>query len=327
MASNDLIVLNAHYKNWCDLRADGIDRPFVYYCAEQFLKPYDPTDEDIQYGITDAPNDGGVDAIYFIVNRNDFIRDDIESGEQKPTRARLVIIQTKESEAGFKMTEINKLSFFSDDLLNLSKSTDDLSIMSKYHAHLREIMQTFKDRYISFTTGQFDLSIDYFYITKGDGLQPDSKASGAIDHLTETVHKHMNRATVKCECVNAQQLLEQGRARISRDKNLKWACQPMNAEDGIVGIVKLGDFYDFLTEPDGTLVERLFESNVRGFQQNTAVNKQIRSSLRSQDGVNFWLLNNGITIIAERMQSAGYMQITCQDPQIVNGLQSLACNI
>ena len=39
-------------------------------------------------------------------------------------------------------------------------------------------------------------------------------------------------------------------------------------------------------------------------------------------GINFWLLNNGITIIAENTQSVGHLRVTCEDPQIVNGLQS-----
>ena len=101
MPSNDIIVLNAHYENWLNSRASGVDAPFVYYCAEQFLKPHDPNDEDIQYGITDGPNDGGVDAIYFIADRHEFIRDDTELGNRQPTKARLLIVQTKDSETGF----------------------------------------------------------------------------------------------------------------------------------------------------------------------------------------------------------------------------------
>ena len=322
MPSNDIIVLDAHYSNWLATRAAGIDAPFVYYCAEQFLKPHDPTDEDIQYGITDGPNDGGVDAIYFIADRNEFIRDDTDLGERRPTKARLVIMQTKESESGFKITEIEKLNRFSDDLLDLSISADDTQLSSQYHMHLREIMQTFKDKYLLLTTSQFDLSIDYLYVTKGDGVTPDKKASASIHRVTQTARKHMTKATIEFCCVNAQRLFEQGRVRVSKDKQFKWACQPMTTEDGVVGIVMLQDFYEFLTDSDGSPAERLFEANVRGFQQNTAVNKQIRNSLGSPEGVNFWLLNNGITIIAEKTQSAGHLQITCRDPQIVNGLQS-----
>ncbi len=319
---NDLLVLDANYKNWIESRAVGIEEPFVYYCAEQFLKSYDPTDEDISYGITDAPNDGGIDAIYFVVDRDEFIRDDTDVGSRKPSKASLVILQVKEAESGFKMTEIDKLHFFSDDLLDLTKSTDSDPLVSKYHMHLLEIMQTFKDKYLLFTPSKLDLSIDYFYITKGDELLPDKKAKDSAQRVIDTAKKHMSKASVAFHFINAQKLLDQVSVRITKNKDLRWACQPMTAEHGTVGIVKLADFYEFLAEPDRSLAERLFEANVRGFQQDTAVNKQIRNSLLRPEGINFWLLNNGITIIAEEMQSAGHLRVTCEDPQIVNGLQS-----
>ena len=321
MAPNDLLVLDAAYSDWLEHRATGIDHPFVYYCAEQFLKVHVPTDEDISYGIVDGGNDGGVDAIYFIVDRNEFIRDDSDADNKKPSRARLVVLQAKESQSGFSMNEINKLSFFSEDLLDLSQSADTPECVAKYNMHLREIMETFKDKYLAFATSQLAFSIDYYYVTKGDELKPDSKAIHAAEKITSIAKKHMTKAEVEFHFINAQRLLDQVNLRISKEKALQWAYQPMDAPDGVVGIVHLADFYDFLKEPDGSLSEGLFEANVRGFQQDTAVNKQIRDSLLHPD-TNFWLLNNGITIIAENTASAGHLRVTCQDPQIVNGLQS-----
>jgi len=71
------------------------------------------------------------------------------------------------------------------------------------------------------------------------------------------------------------------------------------------------------------LAEQIFESNVRGYQRDVAVNQQIQSSLKSDhQGVDFWLLNNGITIITANATSAGYLRATVQDPQVVNGLQT-----
>ena len=79
MSQNDLVFLDSNFKNWKESRGvelrKGFD-PFVYYAVEQFLKPYDPSDEDIAYGITDGANDGGVDAAYFVVNRSTFVHDD-----------------------------------------------------------------------------------------------------------------------------------------------------------------------------------------------------------------------------------------------------------
>lgn len=72
----------------------------------------------------------------------------------------------------------------------------------------------------------------------------------------------------------------------------------------------------------GELEDRILEANVRGYQQRTAVNRLIQETLLSDKGINFWLLNNGITIIASKAQNAGHLRLTLEDPQIVNGLQT-----
>ena len=72
----------------------------------------------------------------------------------------------------------------------------------------------------------------------------------------------------------------------------------------------------------GVLAERIFESNVRGYQPDSSVNDDIKSSLSATSGPNFWLLNNGVTIIAPKAVPADYLHLTIEDPQIVNGLQT-----
>jgi AIPR protein len=55
---------------------------------------------------------------------------------------------------------------------------------------------------------------------------------------------------------------------------------------------------------------------------DSGVNDEIAESLqRLVDEPNFWLLNNGVTIIAHDVQPA-HMTLTVEDPQIVNGLQT-----
>ena len=80
MGQNDVIALSSNFENWKEERSVGLTdvSPFTYYCVEHFLKPYDLGDEDILYGITDGPNDGGVDALYVITSRRLLVRDDID---------------------------------------------------------------------------------------------------------------------------------------------------------------------------------------------------------------------------------------------------------
>ncbi len=321
MSQNDLIHLESNFKNWTDERGKGLKKvdPFVFYCVDQFLKPFNLNDEEILYGITDGANDGGVDAIYFLVNRGELVRDDTDIDPKGVSKASVIIVQVK-SNNGFKMTEIEKLLLFTDDLLDLSLKAATLT--TKYHAALVEIMRVFKEKYL-LIAGRFPaVNVAYYYITKGDELTPDSKATEAADKIKRKVFQHLNKAQCSFRFVNAQGL-EQIRQRPPKERTLIWAETPMQTTEGYVGLVKLKDYYPFIMDEGGGLADQIFESNVRGFQQKTTINKQIRESLRTfEQQANFWLLNNGITVIATRAQNAGNKILKLEDPQIVNGLQT-----
>jgi hypothetical protein len=321
MSQNDLIHLDSNFKNWQESRGAELKDvdPYVYYCAEQFLKPFDLNDEEIAYGIVDGGNDGGIDAIYFIVNRDMLVRDDTDVDPKTVTRVRLVAMQMKNS-GGFSPVEIDKLFFFTDDLLDLSKPAS--AFTAKYNKRLLEIMHTFKQQYLR-VAGRFpSVSVDYYYITRGDEVKADAKAKDAVDRLQTKVKEHLNKATSTFNFVNAQALLEQVMKRPPTGREVVWAEPPLQLAEGYVGTVKLRDFYAFLRDEDGELADRIFEANVRGFQQETPVNVQIGESLRADNPPNFWLLNNGITVIAESVSNAGHKRLSLEDPQIVNGLQT-----
>jgi len=97
----------------------------------------------------------------------------------------------------------------------------------------------------------------------------------------------------------------------------------MQTGEGYIGLVRLSDYYRFVQDENGDLSRRIFESNVRGWQPSTPVNSQIRQSLEVEHPVNFWLLNNGITILSSKAGTVGGLKkLGIQDPQIVNGLQT-----
>jgi hypothetical protein len=87
--------------------------------------------------------------------------------------------------------------------------------------------------------------------------------------------------------------------------------------------VKLSNFAGFLTDEDGNLRTSILEPNVRDYQgAGSPVNREIRASLiDTASKVEFWWLNNGITILAEKCSITGN-KITITKPEIVNGLQT-----
>jgi len=322
MSANDLVFLDSNFKNWNESRGSelkkGID-PFVYYSVEQFLKPYDASDEDIASGVTDGANDGGVDAIYFILNRSTFVRDDTAFDHKGVLRAKIVIFTIKSGNEGFRQNEVDKLYFFTDDLLDLSKPTSEMT--ARYHQHLIQVMDTIKRAYLRIAGSFPSVSIDYYYITRADEITPDKKQRDCSGRVVDKARSHLSSAECQFHFVNAQELLNQVAKRPQRNRTIIWSEQPMQAKEGFVGLVKLPDYFSFISDK-GELAEHIFEANVRGFQQDTPVNTQIRQSLEASDPPNFWLLNNGITIVAESAPSAGHLRHELQDPQVVNGLQT-----
>ncbi|MFC6014834.1 AIPR family protein [Plantactinospora solaniradicis] len=91
---------------------------------------------------------------------------------------------------------------------------------------------------------------------------------------------------------------------------------------GYVAVVRLAEYEKFITGRHGELDSTLFEANVRDYEGETIVNKSIQETLESTDtSEDFWWLNNGVTIVASRVQPANKV-LELESPQIVNGLQT-----
>ncbi|WP_425404319.1 AIPR family protein [Hwanghaeella sp.] len=318
MSTNDAIVLKANFEAW-KVRVAGINvDPWLYYCVEQFVKPYMLDDEEILSGIVDGGNDGGYDAIFLIANQRQVIDETVEFDAKNVSRIRLIFMQVKES-GGFQPTEIEKGIQFTDDFFDLSKPADSFGV--RYNENVVRIMRTWKETYLKVSGSFPENSIDYYYIT-GDDVSPDPYAVDASNRVLEKTKSHI-KAESEYHFVGAEQLWDQVQKRPPKSRKLNWSETPMAAKDGTVGLVNLKKYYEFLKDENGDLTESIFESNVRGYQQNVGVNTQIRASLDEESQKpNFWLLNNGITIITPKATPAGHLRVDVQDPQIVNGLQT-----
>jgi hypothetical protein len=119
----------------------------------------------------------------------------------------------------------------------------------------------------------------------------------------------------------ARELLESAQREKSYTLQLKLAETPIStSENGYVALANLKDYWQFVT--DGrSLRKYIFESNVRDWAGDVEVNQEIRHTLDGNDSLNFWWLNNGITILCSRATIAA-KTISMDDVQVVNGLQT-----
>lgn len=316
--TNDQIILEQIIKERCAESGDEltVSEYFEIYSASEILKNYDLTYDDISYGIVGDGGDGGIDSIYTFINGEPLKEDTSVNTNQKKNHIELIIIQSKTS-ASFKEDAVIKFRESAQDLFNLANNPDDYA--ERYNADLIDKVKLFRDSYSKLAKTFPKIEIRYFYATQGDDVHPN--VSGKVPKLQEDIVKMFGGAEFSFEFIGASELLEMTRNVPSTSRVLEVAESPIGTTAGsYLCLVSLSKYYEFISD-SGSLARSIFESNVRDYQGSVVVNTGIRKTLENKDSENFWYLNNGVTIITPKAVMAG-KQLTIEDPQIVNGLQT-----
>jgi hypothetical protein len=317
--SNDLILIDQLLNQKKIEIGNGIPESdfFEIFSAEQILKDYDLTYEEIEDGIVDNGGDGGIDSIYFFVNDSLFNDDSDLANLKRNVRLELIIIQSK-NVTRFSESAIEKLISSMRDLLDLNKSIH--SLKQVYIKKLLDKIEDFRKTYIALTSKFPELSISIYYASKATEVHPN--VSRKVDILKETVASFFNPCNTTFEFVGASKLLSLARKSPSRAHQLKLSENPISTgQVGFVCLVNLKDYYSFITDEYGKLKKAIFEGNVRDYQGKTDVNEYISFTLNNPNQEDFWWLNNGISIISGKATLSG-KTLTIEDPEVVNGLQT-----
>lgn len=202
-------------------------------------------------------------------------------------------------------------------MFNLANNPDDYA--ERYNADLIDKVKLFRGSYSKLAKTFPKIEIRYFYATQGDDVHQN--VSGKVPKLQEDIVKMFGGAEFSFEFIGASELLEMTRNVPSTSRVLEVAESPIGTTAGsYLCLVSLSKYYEFISD-SGSLARSIFESNVRDYQGSVVVNTGIRQTLENQESENFWYLNNGVTIITPKAVMAG-KQLTIEDPQIVNGLQT-----
>lgn len=322
MVSNNPILISRIVEDeYRELEYSGtLDQYFQIFSTYQLLKSKDLSVSEIEYGITDGGNDGGCDGIYIFFN-DELVQEDnmpiIKS--KKNNHLALYIIQAKNTKS-FGEDSINKLKSLSSNLLPLD--ADYAKFNTRYNQSVLSHFFLFRETYIKFVRQISSVEINYLYITKGVEKHPNILAH--CGELKELALAHYPFAKVNTHLVGADELYDLYNAKSSLTFHLQCseniiAC----SEKEFIALVKVGEYYSFITDENHKLISSIFEANVRDYQGNVAVNKQIRETLElPANDENFWWLNNGITMLASEVQTLAGRQLRINEPEIVNGLQT-----
>lgn len=316
--TNDQIILTQIIEEKCAESDNELSVPeyFEIYSASEILKDHDLTYDDISYGIVGDGGDGGIDSIYTFLN-GELLKEDTEiNSNQKKNHIELVVIQSKTS-ASFKEDAVVKFRESAEDLFNLGNNPDEFT--GRYNAELIEKSKLFRNAYSKLAGSFPHLEIRYYYTTQGTKVHPN--VEGKVPKLREEIGKMFGGAEFSFVFVGASQLLEMTRNIPSSSRILEVSESPIGTDAGsYLCLVSLSKYFDFVSD-SGSLARSIFESNVRDYQGSVVVNTGIRKTLEDANSENFWYLNNGVTIITPKAVLAG-KQLTIEDPQIVNGLQT-----
>lgn len=289
---------------------------FELFCAEQILKDYDLSYDDVNSGIVDGEHDGGIDSIYTFVN-GDLVHEDFSiKPYKKNINFEVHIIQSK-SRNGYSESAINSVM---STIKHLMKLDADYMALDQYNGDVKSAFDLFRDAYRALASKYPDLNIYFHFAAKNADSEIHPNLKIKASELKNVANSLFADAKVEFNFLGAAELLSLARQRPKTTFNLS-VSKALSADSGYVVLCNLSDFNSFLRDENDDVRVDIFDANVRDFQGSTEVNNEIAETLRSEKEVDFWWMNNGITILSSKATLIGDT-VVIENPQIVNGLQT-----
>ncbi len=325
MAKNDLILIDSIIEDRVSrgIPSDKSDEVFEYLAYEQILKEYDLSSEELLSGSVDGRNDGGMDAIFIMVNGH--LVTDINNEYFPKSNANLeVFFFTCKHSNTFKQDPINSIYTSLSELLDFGKKDSELD--GDYNSEVLNKRSLFFTVYKKIVTIMEKFTIKVIFASRGD----------SVNEIGENVESHGKQIETLCkECFSgceahfefwgAEKILAAFRKKVDYSLPLEVKEYLSHGKQMIV-LARIKDYFNFITYDDSRMMRKyLFDSNVRDFMGINAVNRDVLDTLMNpRYNEDFWWLNNGITILCSSAQSVG-KSITIENVQIVNGLQTSEC--
>ena len=268
------------------------------YLAMQFfcykIKNIKPKLYDIESSITNGPNDGGIDFVYY---------DDEES--------KVVLGQCK-------YTENMKLNDIISELNKMSSTVENFkkAYTGTYNKKLKTNLQNALDRLPDESAG----NVEYCIFTTSDINQND---------VTNKLHAENNLYSKDMVSVygvseiNSQikELIEKAKTVNEYKIEIDYPHNVLQYEtDNVSGILVNMSSESLVRMYDKFKDEGLFDLNIRKYIKNKTVDEGIKETL-DKERDNFWFYNNGLTIACSEYVLDGN-KVKLYDFSIVNGGQT-----
>jgi hypothetical protein len=294
---------------------------FVNHCIVSRLYSERFDVDDISVG---GGGDMGFDGIAIIVNDNlVFSKEEIDDLKKRFHRldVKFVFIQSKTSNK-FDSGEIGNFVFGVESFFEhgLPKSTNEIV------KSLKDLADYIYEQSIDFVNNP---SCFLYYVTTGK-WEDDPNLVHRIDVAKKKLHE-MNLFDpfgiefIPIDANHLKTIYKELKNKIDKQINFeKHTIIPQidGVKEAYIGILPCDEYLKLICSNDGSLLKSLFYDNIRDFQGENPVNKEMGETLKNNFVKNsFVLLNNGVTIVAKSIQRTGTI-FTIKDFQIVNGCQT-----
>lgn len=281
--------------------------------------------DSITNSITDGGQDGGIDSIVVLVDDEpvDSLEDLDMFSFKESTVTKFLIMQSK-IESTFKETVIDKLISSANALFPLGKSLD--SLKRRFNDSIIERVEILRKAWEKTLYKRGNIKVCVNYACMAESIEISASFQSKREQLAEDMKDIFSLDDITIDLYSCDELLKLYQKRKDDTRSLQFKESPLSnlyvtGGIGYVGMVTISEFKKFITSKDHSIMEELFESNVRHYQGNVDVNNKIKETLQTVRDRDFWWLNNGITIIADSCNQMG-PQLILTNPQIVNGLQT-----
>lgn len=326
MANNELVLLDQVLKQRQDDRPTPIkdDDAFELFACEQALGERDVSTDEVAGGVVGGGNDGGLDGVYvflsdvLLAEDSDLLQDKFVPAKI-PTRSRLELwmVQAKR-ETSFSESAIEKVADSCRRLLSLNENESELGEL--YSTAVVTRTGFFRRALRVLAARHPQVVIRFIYATRGEVDTINTKVVIKAQDLRRQFAEVVSGAEGFVDFLGAAELWQRATAHPSYTMQLTYQ-ENATSGNSHVALVRLRDYLKFLTDEHGGIRRHIFDWNVRDYQGDVEVNKEIRQSLEDPAGPEFWWLNNGITVISSRVTVIG-KTYALDDVQVVNGLQT-----
>lgn len=331
--SKDIIIniLKDYSNNFSDDYSQ--DTVFEYFTIDNYFKNMNLSIEEITNGLTDSTSDWGVDGIYLFVDDrldNDWSTySDISNNVFRKSKIDVHIFQIKNKDK-IEESVPQKFQQFAYYLIGTNSDVSDVDSMND---DLKTFIRHFRKLILNVASKFPEITIHFHHVSLAER---SDVSNGYKEKINATFNMLKNdtitKMDLKNDIIGSHELYTLAEKSIPKSGQLKFNANVNvpNYNDNQAGYLVtsyLKDYYEFISTPSSNgdsriLNEEMFESNIRDYQNRTSVNKSIENTLKDKSkNIDFWWLNNGITIIAdEGFTASNKMQL--KNVQIVNGLQT-----